>query len=174
MFYEHTFVIRYFKTLVYKITYIQLSQFIWEPYTDDVLALLPDVCRSDPHIWRTRSPMICFDIVEWHYPQRVLRQFGHVQGIPGGSSYDAALHKLDRRGRHSEDWAIRHQPMIELWNIRHQNIMDGTHTSNIPHRREDYMAWYRSRTRLIISPPKKQPLGAYQSTAPDLHMMVSS
>ncbi|KAL6318110.1 hypothetical protein AAG906_035255 [Vitis piasezkii] len=31
-----------------------------------------DACTHDrPEIWRTMSPLICFDIVEWHRPERV-------------------------------------------------------------------------------------------------------
>ncbi|RVW71392.1 Serine/threonine-protein phosphatase 7 long form-like [Vitis vinifera] len=47
---------------------------------NDILALLPDICLDDQDIWRTMSPLMFFDIVEWHRPERVLRQFELIQG----------------------------------------------------------------------------------------------
>ncbi|XP_021739853.1 serine/threonine-protein phosphatase 7 long form homolog [Chenopodium quinoa] len=52
------------------------DQMIWQPYTEAVMDRLPEICRSDMHIWRSRAPLICFDVVEFHLPDRVLRQFG--------------------------------------------------------------------------------------------------
>ncbi|RVW34266.1 Serine/threonine-protein phosphatase 7 long form-like [Vitis vinifera] len=80
------------------------DQVLWQPYTDDILALLPDICLADQDIWRTMSPLIFFDIVEWHRPERVLRQFGLIQGIPSTPPIDSDLHSIDRRGRPQFDW----------------------------------------------------------------------
>ena len=51
-------------------------QVLWKPYTTDLIAHLPTICQADEEIWRTMLPLICFDIIEWHRPERVLRQFG--------------------------------------------------------------------------------------------------
>ncbi|RVW71132.1 Serine/threonine-protein phosphatase 7 long form-like [Vitis vinifera] len=55
------------------------DQVLWEPYTTDLIAHLLAICQADEEIWRTMSPLICFDIIEWHRPEQVLRQFrdGH-------------------------------------------------------------------------------------------------
>ena len=64
----------------------------------DLVAHLPAISLVDQEIWRTMSPLICFDIVEWHRPERVLRQFGLQQGIPPSCSIELDLHSMDRRG----------------------------------------------------------------------------
>ncbi|RVW59762.1 hypothetical protein CK203_096384 [Vitis vinifera] len=40
---------------------------LWEPYMGDLVAIFSDI-SSRPEIWQTMSPLICFDIVEWHRP----------------------------------------------------------------------------------------------------------
>ena len=49
------------------------------------------------------SPLICFDIIEWHRPERVLRQFRMQQGIPLFCLIDMELHLVDKRERHQYD-----------------------------------------------------------------------
>ena len=55
---------------------------LWEPYIRELVAHLPDICLANQEIWQTMSPLICFETVEWHRPERVLRQFDLRQGIP--------------------------------------------------------------------------------------------
>ncbi|CAH9138829.1 unnamed protein product, partial [Cuscuta epithymum] len=55
------------------------DQITWMPYRPDMLAELPPAGREQTHIWRARVPLICFDIVELHLPDRVMRQFGFEQ-----------------------------------------------------------------------------------------------
>ncbi|RVW59856.1 Serine/threonine-protein phosphatase 7 long form-like [Vitis vinifera] len=55
------------------------DQVLWEPYTADLIAHLPAICQADEEIWRTMSPLICFDIIKWHKPERVLHQFYHMR-----------------------------------------------------------------------------------------------
>ena len=64
----------------------------------DLVAHLPAISLADQEIWRMMSPLICFDIVEWHRPKRVLRQFGLQQEIPQFCSIELNLHSVDRRG----------------------------------------------------------------------------
>ena len=45
---------------------------LWEPYIGESVAHLPDICLADKEIWRTMSPLICFETVEWHCLERVL------------------------------------------------------------------------------------------------------
>ena len=58
------------------------------------------------------SPLICFEIVEWHRPEQVLYRFGLHQEIPPACSYKQQLHKVDARGRHQRDMATYHAPYI--------------------------------------------------------------
>ncbi|KAL7235321.1 hypothetical protein ACSBR1_018759 [Camellia fascicularis] len=53
-----------------------------------------------------RVPLICFDVVEWHLPDRVLRQFGRVQSVPNWCDTKWQLHATDRRGRVGIDWSV--------------------------------------------------------------------
>ena len=80
----------------------------------DLVAHFSKISLADQEIWRTMSPLICFDIVKWHRPERVLRQFGLQQGIPPSCSIELDLHFVDRRGRHKYDWGAFHAQYIYL------------------------------------------------------------
>ena len=64
------------------------AQVIWEPYgtVGNVgVGVWFDVnrkCTEEAHLWRIRAPLICFYAVEFHLPQRVMRQFGLYQETP--------------------------------------------------------------------------------------------
>ena len=79
---------------------------LWQPYVGEVVDQLPDICLADQEIWRTMSPLICFDTVEWHRPERVLRQFGlhrrYLQLALTSISYIESMHAGDTSaiGRH--------------------------------------------------------------------------
>ncbi|RVX00847.1 Serine/threonine-protein phosphatase 7 long form-like [Vitis vinifera] len=94
---------------------VTLLQILWEPYMGDLVAYLSAISLADQEIWWMMSPLICFDIVKWHQPKRVLRQFGLQQGIPPSSSIDQNLYSMDRRGRHKYDWGAFHAQYITLW-----------------------------------------------------------
>ena len=89
-------------------------QIIWQPYTPDLLAQLPDYCLHGQEIWCSRVPLICFYIIEWHYTDRVTRQFGIVQSIPDPCDTDATLHRIDLRGRPEQDWSVTHHRYIKF------------------------------------------------------------
>ncbi|MQL83134.1 hypothetical protein Taro_015629 [Colocasia esculenta] len=50
----------------------------WEPYTSDILEMLPAVSRQASHLWLSQVPLLSSSIVEMHVSDRVLRQFGRV------------------------------------------------------------------------------------------------
>uniref|UniRef100_A0A2N9GJ88 Aminotransferase-like plant mobile domain-containing protein n=1 Tax=Fagus sylvatica TaxID=28930 RepID=A0A2N9GJ88_FAGSY len=72
---------------------------VWQPYSDEVIANQPKYCTVGKEIWRTVAPLICFHIVEKHYPDRVMRQFGMQQYIPSDVNTDEKLHSIDLRGQ---------------------------------------------------------------------------
>ncbi|XP_052191625.1 serine/threonine-protein phosphatase 7 long form homolog [Diospyros lotus] len=127
------------------------DQVIWQPYTPNVLAELPAICLDGQHIWRAEVPLICFDIIEWYFPRRVMRQFGLVQLIPPGVDTELALHKQDRRGKRTLDWVARHARYVELWQRRHESVVVGQPWDTHLHHHGDYMTWFRRITRRIIS-----------------------
>ncbi|GFY85367.1 hypothetical protein Acr_04g0001050 [Actinidia rufa] len=48
--------------------------FTWRPY-DDIMHELPDYCRIASDIWISRSPLVCFEVVEWHLPNRLYGEY---------------------------------------------------------------------------------------------------
>ncbi|XP_047261061.1 serine/threonine-protein phosphatase 7 long form homolog [Capsicum annuum] len=66
------------------------DQFIWEPYTDDLIESLPDYCHAGRDMWRVRVSIFCWNVVEVHLPDRVMRQFGLQQACHIHSMVDKA------------------------------------------------------------------------------------
>ncbi|KAG9441681.1 hypothetical protein H6P81_017535 [Aristolochia fimbriata] len=52
----------------------------WQSYID-FLQHLPAICVKGRHIWLPKTPLICFEIVDMHAPDRVMLQFGLEQVI---------------------------------------------------------------------------------------------
>ncbi|KAL5555078.1 hypothetical protein UlMin_037314 [Ulmus minor] len=150
------------------------NQMIWQPYTPERLASLPDTCVRDQHVWRTMAPLVCFDIVEWHRPDRVLRQFGLHQGIPTQCDTEVKLHAIDRRGRHHYDWRAYHEQYIQLWEAREESIATGEPDEHTMHYHDPYMQWYRSITRRMITPLTQIPHMRIQPSSGMTHLLVQS
>ncbi|RVW50294.1 Serine/threonine-protein phosphatase 7 long form-like [Vitis vinifera] len=127
------------------------------PSSDDI--------SSRPGDLATMSPLICFDIVEWHRPERVLRQFGLQQGIPPSCSIELDLHSVDRRGRHKYDWGAFHAQYITLWGSREERIATAPPMVGVMQFHDPYMEWYRRITRRLITPPLHRDQMRYHSTA---------
>lgn len=140
----------------------------WVPYSPFRLATAPPVCRDHPELFRAKVPLIYFNVVEWHRPDRVMRQFGLQQHIPEITPAEvqdhARLHKITRKGAQGERrWTAMHQNMIALWNNRVPFV-----------RREDqpvvnvsqYMAWYRQITRRFITTPFAEASTPHHPRAP--------
>lgn len=149
----------------------------WRPYTAEVLAALPVECRTDMHIWRARCPMLNFEIVEWHYPDRVLRQFGGVQGVPRAcEALDRiqVLHKQNRRGKPGEDWLTFHFADWQLWNARANSVVTFEESNGNDEVSGDYFRWYRMITRRFISSNRKEgrPTNTYRPRVWDQERMV--
>ncbi|GFZ09163.1 hypothetical protein Acr_20g0009710 [Actinidia rufa] len=51
-------------------------------YTDDIIIASVPACYKASDLWLAQIPLHCFDIVEIHYPDRVMQQFGISQHIP--------------------------------------------------------------------------------------------
>ena len=103
--------------------------------------------------WRASVPLICFDIVKVHLPERILRQFGMVQGIPPPCDTVAVLYHSSRKGREPKNWmevnwrhVARWEHMLELLTQGAPIEAVGAPTS------ADYMSWFLSITRRWMTP----------------------
>ncbi|XP_057952407.1 uncharacterized protein LOC131146679 [Malania oleifera] len=150
-------------------------EFVWAPYTDDIVADLPPGYAVGSDLWVARVPLICFHIVEWHLPDRVMRQFGFRRGIPGRfctSGVDVRgedLHEIDGRSRGNTDRVAEHAMYVSMWVHRRDYIVEGVRADG-PMRPEDpYYAWYRSITRRFVD----RTAAVYMSLADVLHQVES-
>ena len=118
------------------------------------------------------SPLIFFYIVEWHRPERVLRQFGLIQGIPSTPPIDSDLHSIDRRGRPQFDWRLYHEHYVALWEARGDHIVTAAPIGPHMDYHAPYMTWYRRITRRFITPMSDFGPMRYQTTALSAHLLV--
>jgi len=117
--------------------------------------------------------------VESHHPERVLRQFGIVQGIPRdvlmSREHHKRLHDINRAGRRGVNWLQRHESYVASWQNRHQEIVGGEQ-AEAPTVSDDYMQWYINHTVWYISNPglSVREVTGFQNTGAGFNLMVSS
>jgi len=125
-------------------------QFVWQPYDNDaaVAARIPDYCLHNSSVWRSSCPLLCMHIVEWHHPDRVLRQFQMDQHIPGpGINLDnLGYHGRDLRGQTQVDWENRHRPFVMCWAQRNNFVFSINASSRPLVRLDEYLQWYKRHT----------------------------
>lgn len=102
-------------------------------------------------VWRALVPLIRLEIVEWHQPDRVMRQFGCQQFIPRPAFWSEELHKVDKRKNVDGDWVTYYQPLIDCWGDRSRRVVTSPPMPVMT--RLDlsvdsmYMVWYSRITR---------------------------
>ncbi|KAI8567243.1 hypothetical protein RHMOL_Rhmol02G0105800 [Rhododendron molle] len=123
----------------------------WTPYSDEVVQSLPHYCRAGKAIWRATVPLIFYSFVEYHQPERVLRQFGFRQGIPPPSRAREWPHgKTLQSGQ--KDWAIEHSAAVKTWDERTQHVAEAVSPDLPVYQFDDpYVVWYERITRRCIS-----------------------
>ncbi|KAL8524730.1 hypothetical protein ACS0TY_014371 [Phlomoides rotata] len=159
-----------FSIRVYKDIFDRINErdFHWVVYNMESpeISTLDDRCRT--HNWMSECSLIMMAIVELHHPNRVLRQFGCVQGVPSTldlsrpPDYRLAFFRIlvvtgddtirvgSSIGISDNQWPMQCLFMIiKAW--------------------AGYMGWYRSITRLIISPRCYASNLGYQSADIVLH-----
>ncbi|KAK1325314.1 hypothetical protein QJS10_CPA01g01878 [Acorus calamus] len=139
---ENTRVLMWYRA---QLDYQDQSQVVWQPYVGKYESL-PPVCRDHHMMWLARVPLICFDIVEMHLPDRVARQFGWHQDIPADVE---DIDRVNRRGRQDVNWMDFHQSYIERWDQHDEHIHQFPRIRNS----RGYMEWYWERTVRHITPP---------------------
>ncbi|KAH1202730.1 Serine/threonine-protein phosphatase 7 long form [Glycine max] len=156
-----------------KLDIMKRHEFLWEPYTTNVMSALPPICLVGSITWCAVVPLICFHVVEWHQPNKVLRQFGMQQPIPECPSQPLNIHGLTLKGKQDENWFQLLAPMISQWNNRAEFRVD------VYPRQEDllsfnsnYMVWYRRKTKMFVD-PKNANTTTLAEVAETLQYMVS-
>lgn len=139
---------------------IEDCQITWDPYTPSLIGGLPVLCTLGSAVWRSRTPLICFQIVEMHVPDRVLLQFGMVQHIPDPVE---AVERVTMQGKTDEDWSAYHEKYIKQWDNRLLSVagQQNTVSSDPTHARNCYLEWYWQITRRWISTPVECPVISY-------------
>ncbi|XP_073152055.1 serine/threonine-protein phosphatase 7 long form homolog [Henckelia pumila] len=101
------------------------GQFKWTVYDIESPELSIYLEGNRNLLCRSACPLINFDIVEIHRPERCLRQFGMRQGIPPPATNYDIFHKLTRQGRPNYDWAAFHKQFVDMWTDRYNFVMNG-------------------------------------------------
>ncbi|KAH1254763.1 Serine/threonine-protein phosphatase 7 long form [Glycine max] len=136
-----------------KLDIMKRHEFLWEPYTATVMSMLPPICLVGSMAWCAVVPLICFHVVEWHQPDRVLRQFGMQQPIPESPSQPWNVHGLTLKGKMDENWFQLLAPFISQWNNRAEFRVDVyARQEGLLSFNSDYMVWYRRKTKMFIDP----------------------
>ncbi|KAH1266449.1 Serine/threonine-protein phosphatase 7 long form [Glycine max] len=136
-----------------KLDLMKRHEFVWEPYTATVMAALPPICVVGSVAWFAVVPLICFHVVEWHQPDRVLRQFGLQQPIPGFPLQPQNLHGITLKGKQDENWFHLLALMISQWNNAAEFRVDiYPRQEGLLGFNSDYMVWYRRKTKMFVDP----------------------
>ncbi|MFQ6621279.1 hypothetical protein Gotur_001573 [Gossypium turneri] len=119
----------------------------------------------------TNVPIINFNVVEWYYGDRVLRQFGCVQYIPDPPCNVGVVHSINKRGKPQLNWEVKHRKFVALWNDQMGQIPQMVMASDLQPSLK-YIQWYSScgKPYLLgglstVFPPHMQRPGAYEPAA---------
>ncbi|KAM3288301.1 hypothetical protein P3S67_021731 [Capsicum chacoense] len=175
-------VLKVYRYVLDSLTEDRADCFIWQPYTDDLIESLLDYCRAGRHIKRVRVPIFCWDVVEVHLPDRVMRQVGLQQVIPTPFLFDSTHFRYDCRGSPNTNWELEHAQWLPFWNEREQYICNAL-VNHGPLRYDDpYLIWFRCITHLLIGNPNPCPQckqgyvpnsTVYETMAHHIHSMVN-
>ncbi|XP_055802239.1 serine/threonine-protein phosphatase 7 long form homolog isoform X2 [Solanum dulcamara] len=144
------------------------GQFVWEPYSETIINGLPEWCRRGRDVWMAQAPLICGIYREWHMVDRVLRQFGRRQHIPGPCTTFNHLHfKRDKRFRVTQEDIHYFEFMAAFWAHRQDNIIRAEllieASSSRP--QSEYFDWYQRHSRIFIGNPTHDVDRGYQHMA---------
>ncbi|KAI0498904.1 hypothetical protein KFK09_019802 [Dendrobium nobile] len=101
---------------------------IWEPYSKNLLDRLPAICTAGKGVWQSRAPLIHFDIVEMHFPDRVMRQFGMKQHSPKPVE---SIEQINSRRKPGANWLEQHYAYLARWAQRHLLVVKEEHQAEL-------------------------------------------
>lgn len=96
-------------------------------------------------------PLICIHIVEWHYPDCVLHQFGIDQPVPTELLALEQYHGISLKGQNDWDWSIELVGMIQIWKNWESRVCNTRRLGNQAPTKE-YLQWYWNVTCRWIHP----------------------
>ncbi|XP_021765843.1 serine/threonine-protein phosphatase 7 long form homolog [Chenopodium quinoa] len=137
------------------------DQMTWDPYEADLVAAMTPHLLDHQAQWRSRVLLICFEVVEGHLPDRVMRQFGLRQTVPQQCDTSARLHRIDRRGKSDRNWRTEHAQYIDLWHRRLEFVVTGDPIHGVMDPYDPYMEWYMRIIRRFINPSYTPPSAHY-------------
>ncbi|XP_050228076.1 protein MAIN-LIKE 2-like isoform X2 [Mercurialis annua] len=128
----------------------------WLPYNNVDSRLIPENVTSSLILGRSKTMLICFDKAERHLPDRCLRQYGMLQGIPLDVEHwerktrgvDSGIHLSGKMESELNEWSARYHHIVQD---------DGGVDES------EYMNWYFSITRKYVGRPVS-PLPQIQQT----------
>ncbi|XP_049415131.1 serine/threonine-protein phosphatase 7 long form homolog [Solanum stenotomum] len=138
------------------------DQFIWQPYSEDVINGLPEWCRAGQFVWMAHVPLIYGIYREWHMIDRVVRQFGYLQHIPGPCTQFSEHHfKRDKRSKIKQEDIDAFNYIQYLWEQRQNCIFRPPFVSD----QADYFRWYMRHSRMFIGNSQHVVQKGYQHMA---------
>ncbi|XP_040866350.1 serine/threonine-protein phosphatase 7 long form homolog [Glycine max] len=129
-----------------------------------------DVMKRDEFVWVPYAGHVEMNLSQ---PDRVMRQFGMQQPIPGPVMQPNNIHDLTLKGKEGKNWMRLMQPALNEWNSRYERRVEQTppQTGTLGLNSE-YMRWYRRKTKVYVD-PKHARRGLLGEIAETLHFMVS-
>ena len=102
------------------------------------------------NLWTTAAPLLCFQIVEYYHPERVMRQFGLLQKCLKWptDNLDKSVHYVKMIGKSGINWLDKHAQYYRLWNMRAEHVVgDDNFDLGV-----DYTTWYHQHSHLFTTP----------------------
>ncbi|XP_073153382.1 serine/threonine-protein phosphatase 7 long form homolog [Henckelia pumila] len=128
------------------------DEFNWIVYERNDPDVRTIIDSYDTNIWRCVCHVICFEIIEMHRSNRVLRQFEMRQPIPQPAVDNDGLHNITKIGHRNTNWREYHENAIIFWNRRMRHVVQGELHGRSRQTNDDYFPWYERITVRIISP----------------------
>ncbi|KAL4275806.1 hypothetical protein AHAS_Ahas20G0144000 [Arachis hypogaea] len=125
---------------------IPADGFVWNPYSPDHIEniVVPNDILQHRLMWSVVVPLISFECIEWHASDRVMRQFGLVQEVPGEATHLAESHNVVLTGPKNKDWTVEHSGYIMRWTNHLSSVLVGDPALHYQASDQVYAMVYRS------------------------------
>jgi len=98
-------------------------------YTRETLQALPSVCTEGSQIWRARTLLAIFEIIEMHLPDLVLCQFGLREHIPDAFEQ---VTQINRASKAACDWRQEFSTYIRRWDNQSNEVQSHRYPPQYP------------------------------------------